>query len=89
MDVADIYMYVIFRNFRHRMERIPVRTDHELSALTMPLQVMLGGKDDRTIGAARADHVSGTRGSRAAAADRDDSDVSGCGGARLSTAAVG
>jgi pimeloyl-ACP methyl ester carboxylesterase len=34
MDVAGIYM-----------ERIPIRTDEELAALTMPVQVILGGKD--------------------------------------------
>jgi pimeloyl-ACP methyl ester carboxylesterase len=35
----------LFRAFRPRMERIPIRTDEELSTLTMPVQLILGGKD--------------------------------------------
>jgi pimeloyl-ACP methyl ester carboxylesterase len=35
----------VFKHFRPRMERIPIRTDEELAALTMPVQVFLGGKD--------------------------------------------
>ena len=35
----------LFRVFRPRMERIPIRTDEELSKLTMPVQLILGGKD--------------------------------------------
>ena len=39
------YVTTIFRHFRPRRERLPIRTDSELAALTMPVQVILGGKD--------------------------------------------
>lgn len=42
---ASDYLAVVFRNFRPRMERIPIRSDAELAALTMPVQLILGGKD--------------------------------------------
>ena len=35
----------VFRHFRPRMERIPVRSDEELASLRMPIQLILGGKD--------------------------------------------
>jgi pimeloyl-ACP methyl ester carboxylesterase len=35
----------VFKHFRPRLERIPIRTDEELAALTMPVQLILGGKD--------------------------------------------
>lgn len=38
-------MTTIFQHFRPRMERIPIRTDAELSGLTMPVQVVVGGQD--------------------------------------------
>ena len=43
-EVSDFLM-VIFKHFRPRMERIPIRTDEELAALTMPVQLILGGND--------------------------------------------
>jgi pimeloyl-ACP methyl ester carboxylesterase len=39
------YMTLIFENFRPRREAPPVRTDRELAALSMPVQVVLGAKD--------------------------------------------
>lgn len=44
-DAALRFMTTIFQHFRPRMGRIPIRTDAELSALTMPVQLILGGKD--------------------------------------------
>ncbi len=44
-DAATRFMTTIFQHFRPRMERIPIRTDAELAALAMPVQVILGGKD--------------------------------------------
>lgn len=34
-----------FRHFRPRMDALPIRTDAELARLTMPVQLILGGKD--------------------------------------------
>src|SRR5262245_6270857 len=34
-----------FRHFRPRMDALPIRTDQELARLTMPVQLMVGGKD--------------------------------------------
>jgi len=34
-----------FQHFRPRMERLPIRTDQELASLTMPVQLIVGGKD--------------------------------------------
>ncbi len=39
------FLMVIFEHFRPRRERIPIRSDEELAALTMPVQVILGGND--------------------------------------------
>jgi pimeloyl-ACP methyl ester carboxylesterase len=39
------YTTLIFENFRPRREAPPLRTDAELRALTMPMQVVLGGND--------------------------------------------
>jgi pimeloyl-ACP methyl ester carboxylesterase len=38
-------LLVVFRNFRPRMERIPLRSDDELASLSMPLQVIVGEND--------------------------------------------
>jgi pimeloyl-ACP methyl ester carboxylesterase len=38
-------LVMVFRHFRPRLERIPVRSDAELAALTMPVQLILGAKD--------------------------------------------
>jgi pimeloyl-ACP methyl ester carboxylesterase len=38
-------LIVVFRNFRPRMDRIPIRSDADLAGLTMPLQLILGGND--------------------------------------------
>jgi len=34
-----------FQHFRPRMDRLPVRTDDELASLTMPVQLIVGGRD--------------------------------------------
>jgi pimeloyl-ACP methyl ester carboxylesterase len=34
-----------FRHFRPRMDPLPVRTDAELARLTMPVQLIVGGRD--------------------------------------------
>ena len=34
-----------FRHFRPRMEPVPIRTDADLAALTMPVQLIAGGRD--------------------------------------------
>jgi pimeloyl-ACP methyl ester carboxylesterase len=34
-----------FQHFRPRMEALPLRTDEELAALAMPVQVIVGGRD--------------------------------------------
>jgi pimeloyl-ACP methyl ester carboxylesterase len=34
-----------FQHFRPRMEKLPIRTDEELASLTMPVQLILGGRD--------------------------------------------
>ena len=39
------FLVTVFRHFRPRMERIPIRTDDELAALRMPVQLILGGHD--------------------------------------------
>jgi len=38
-------LIVRFQHFRPRMEQLPIRTDQELAALTMPVQLVLGGND--------------------------------------------
>jgi len=38
-------LLLVFRNFRPRMERIPHLTDSDLTTLTMPVQVIVGGDD--------------------------------------------
>ncbi len=43
-EVAD-FVTLVFRHVRPRMEKLPIRTDQELAALTMPVQVILGGQD--------------------------------------------
>jgi pimeloyl-ACP methyl ester carboxylesterase len=43
-EVATFVM-AIFRHFKPRMERLPIRTDEELSALAMPVQAVLGAHD--------------------------------------------
>jgi pimeloyl-ACP methyl ester carboxylesterase len=35
----------VFKHFRPRRERIPIRTDEELARLQMPVQLILGGRD--------------------------------------------
>ena len=42
---AATFVMTIFQHFRPRMERIPIRTDAELAALKMPIQVAVGGND--------------------------------------------
>lgn len=39
------FLIAIFRHFRPRLERIPIRTDEELAALAMPIQLIVGGND--------------------------------------------
>jgi pimeloyl-ACP methyl ester carboxylesterase len=43
-EVSDFVM-LVFRSFRPRMEKLPIKTDQELASLTMPVQVILGGND--------------------------------------------
>lgn len=43
-EVTD-FVLMVFRHFRPRMERLPIRTDRELAALAMPVQLLVGGKD--------------------------------------------
>lgn len=43
-EVAEFVM-AIFQHFRPRMERLPLRTDAELAALAVPVQVIIGGRD--------------------------------------------
>jgi len=43
-DLAEALL-LRFRHFRPRMEPVPIRTDDELARLTMPVQVILGGRD--------------------------------------------
>lgn len=38
-------MTTVFRHFRPRLERIPIRTDLELASLRVPLLAILGGRD--------------------------------------------
>ena len=44
-SAAAAFVTTIFQHFRPRMERIPIRTDAELSGLTMPVHVVIGGHD--------------------------------------------
>ena len=39
------FVRVIFRHFRPRMEKVPRRSDKELGSLSMPVQVIVGGRD--------------------------------------------
>ena len=39
------FLATIFRHFRPRLERIPIRTDTELASLRCPVQVIVGGTD--------------------------------------------
>jgi pimeloyl-ACP methyl ester carboxylesterase len=43
-EVTDSLM-LRFQHFRPRMDQLPIRTDEELAALTMPVQLVLGGND--------------------------------------------
>ena len=43
-QVAE-FVLAIFRHFRPRMERLPLRTDEELAALAIPVQLILGATD--------------------------------------------
>ena len=43
-EVAE-FVLAIFRHFRPRLERLPLRTDEELAALAMPVQLILGQHD--------------------------------------------
>ena len=43
-EVAE-FVVAIFRHFRPRMERLPLRTDEELAGLSMPVQLILGRHD--------------------------------------------
>jgi len=43
-EVSD-FLTLVFRHFRPRMEKLPIRTDEELAALRMPVQVILGVND--------------------------------------------
>jgi pimeloyl-ACP methyl ester carboxylesterase len=43
-EVAQ-FVLAIFSHFRPRMERLPLRTDPELAALAMPVQLILGASD--------------------------------------------
>ena len=43
-DVAD-FVTLIFRHFRPRMEKLPIRTDAELASLRVPVQLIVGGRD--------------------------------------------
>jgi pimeloyl-ACP methyl ester carboxylesterase len=38
-------LLVVFRNFRPRMDRLPLRPDDELASLAMPVQVIVGSDD--------------------------------------------
>lgn len=44
-SAAVQFVTAIFKHFRPRMERIPIRTDAELAGLKMPIQVVVGGND--------------------------------------------
>jgi pimeloyl-ACP methyl ester carboxylesterase len=44
LEVSD-FVLSVFRHFRPRMEKLPIRTDAELASLTMPVQAILGGSD--------------------------------------------
>ena len=39
------FVLAIFNHFRPRLERLPLRTDEELAALAMPVQLILGATD--------------------------------------------
>ncbi len=39
------FVTLVFRHFRPRMEKLPIRTNNELATLTMPVQLILGGRD--------------------------------------------
>ena len=43
-QVAE-FVLAIFSHFRPRMERLPLRTDEELAALALPVQLILGATD--------------------------------------------
>jgi pimeloyl-ACP methyl ester carboxylesterase len=42
---ATRFVTTVFEHFRPRMERIPIRTDAEIAALQMPIQIFVGAKD--------------------------------------------
>jgi hypothetical protein len=42
---AATFVMMVFRHFRPRMANVPLRTDEELARPTMPVRVILGGKD--------------------------------------------
>jgi pimeloyl-ACP methyl ester carboxylesterase len=52
------YITLIFENFRPRREAPPIRTDTELSALSMPLQVIVGANDAMLHAAQTRDRIS-------------------------------
>ena len=39
------YLKIVFRSFKPRMTALPIRSDAELRALTMPVQAIVGGRD--------------------------------------------
>ena len=39
------YLKIVFRSFKPRMAALPIRSDAELCALTMPVQAIVGGRD--------------------------------------------
>ena len=43
-EVAD-FVLAVFQHFRPRLERLPLFTDPQLAALTMPVQLIVGGHD--------------------------------------------
>jgi len=52
------YIMLIFENFRPRREAPPIRTDMELSVLSMPLQVIVGANDAMLCAAQTRDRIS-------------------------------
>jgi pimeloyl-ACP methyl ester carboxylesterase len=44
VEVTDALL-LRFQHFRPRMDKLPIRTDEELAALRMPVQLIVGGKD--------------------------------------------
>jgi pimeloyl-ACP methyl ester carboxylesterase len=44
-DESAAFIIEVFRHFKPRMTKLPIRTDAELAALAMPVQLILGGAD--------------------------------------------